>query len=36
MLIERAKPLIEYRIDEIQKEYNAGDDENELIFADTE
>ncbi len=36
VLIERAKPLIEYRIDEIQKEYNAGDDENELIFADTE
>ena len=36
VLIERAKPLIEYRIDEIQKEYNAGDYENELIFADTE
>lgn len=36
VLIERAKPLIEYRIDEIQKQYNAGDDENELVFADTE
>ena len=36
VLIERAKPLIEYRIDEIQQQYNAGDDENELVFADTE
>ena len=35
VLIERAKPLIEYRIDEIQKEYNAGDDENP-VFADSE
>lgn len=35
VLIERAKPLIEYRIDEIQKEYNAGE-EGELVFSDTE
>lgn len=35
VLIERAKPLIEYKIDEIQKQYNAGDEENP-VFADTE
>lgn len=35
VLIEAAKPLVEYRIDEIKKQYNAGDD-SETVFANTE
>ncbi len=35
VLIETAKPLVEYRIDEIKKQYNAGND-GETVFANSD